>query len=121
MPLFMKFYLNTNVKKEKRIPLQAPEYKNLATLRLVNFLIIGVFALLIFEMGVFIYNKVYLSIGQIQTIAVLKNQVGAEAIDFLTLDKIRENWDKKHAATAIEISRDPFNPPVVPINTSTST
>jgi len=72
--------------------------------------VIGFFIALIFETGLFFYHNIYLSIGQIQTITTLKIQAGAETIDFPALDKVRENWDKKHAATSVEISKDPFNP-----------
>jgi len=110
MLLFMKIHFNSKEEKRNSTILQAPEYKNLATLRLINLVALGGFSLVILGIGIFMYNNIYVAIGQIQSIVVFKTQIGSEAIDFVTLDKVREKWNKKDSDTKIEIKRDPFNP-----------
>jgi len=104
----MKFPLNFHTKKEQKLALQAPEYKNLAILRMINFVCMGLFSLSILGIAFFIYTNIYSAIGQMQSIVVLKSHFGAEAIDFPTLDKVEEMWNKKHTHSNEQLTRDPF-------------
>lgn len=98
---------------QHRALLQAAEYRHFMTLRLVNLLLMTMFALFIFGGGIFMYQRIYNTIGQIQVITVLRSQLGAEAIDFANLEDIEAGYTKKYSDNVLTPTRDPFHPVVV--------
>ena len=69
--------------------------------------------MLVFTLGgsvYFIYNNIYQTIGEIQSIIILKSQISTEVIDFDRLQKVNEKWNIKNNTEIPTLTRDPFNP-----------
>jgi hypothetical protein len=107
------FQVDRHGKTKERAMLQGIEYRHFTKLRLFNLLLLGISALTILSVGIFMYHRIYSTIGQIQAIGLLKNQLGAEIIDFKNLGEIEEAWKMKMSTTTPAIPRDPFSPIVV--------
>lgn len=89
--------------------LQAAEYRHFMTLRLINILMMAMFALLIFGGGIFMYQRIYNTIGQIQVITILRSQLGAKVIDFTNLEAIEAGYTQKYSENTLTPTRDPFH------------
>jgi hypothetical protein len=109
---------NNKSQNKRAIFLQASEYRHFMALRLINIIIIGVFALAILGVSAYVYEKIYNTIGQVQNITVLRSNLGSEIIDFNALDDVEERWTQKHTISTTTIARDPFKSVV---KTATST
>lgn len=81
------------------------QYSKLKTFSLVIFVVL----LVAMISGVFyIFKNVYYAIEQIESIVVLKSELGLEVINFELFEKVKGEWEKKQAETILP-SRDPFN------------
>jgi len=101
--------------------LQSAEYKYFSTLRMVNMVVIIIFALAMLALGIFVHQRIYIAIGQIQTISALQGNLGTESIDFNKLDRVESDWQKKHDTGTLQVTRDPFNQAVSVAQNTTST
>lgn len=101
--------------------LQSAEYRYFSILRLINIVVISIFALAMLVLGIFVHQRIYIAIGQIQTIGALENNLGTESIDFNKLDRVESGWQKKHGTDTLQVTRDPFNQIIVAGPNTTST
>ena len=107
------FRPNKHQKIKREAILQAVEYRHFTKLRFVNLLILGISILIVLATSIFMYERIYSTIGQIQIINLSKNQLGSEIIDFKTLEETEIAWQAKYSTSTLPIGRDPFNAIVV--------
>ncbi len=86
-----------------------PGYKHYSYLRLVSFLIIGVIGIIIMGGIFFVYNNIYIAIGQTQAFINLDQNLTIEIIDFTKYERVDKAWKDKYSDEEIVITRDPFN------------
>ena len=67
----------------------------------------------------FVYYRVTNTIGQVQSIIILRSELGVDPINFGRLEKVQAAWEAKHATTTLSIARDPFQPAPPPSSSST--
>lgn len=93
----------------KENPIEIPEYKRYSYLRLVSFLIVGAIGIIMMGGIFFIYNNIYVAIGQTQAFINLDQNLTIEIIDFTKYDRVDKAWQDKYSEEEIMITRDPFN------------
>lgn len=100
--------LNLKFLQTNKNELDIPEYRQFSKLRLLSILIIGFFVTIL-SIGIyFVYNNIYETINEIQSIVVMKSEFGAEIINFDSLEKVKTNWNLKHQNNNLELKRNPF-------------
>lgn len=96
--------------KKQENTYRAPEYKQFLKLRLLSFTIIGILILTIMLGIFFIYQNIFLTIGQAEQIILDKSNLTAlEIIDFTKFDNVKKLWEEKNSALMPTAIRDPFN------------
>ncbi len=86
-----------------------PEYKHYSLLRLISFLMIGLIGITIIGGAFFVYNNIYIAIGQTQVFMNIDQSLAIEVIDFAKYDRVDKTWQDKYSDEELVISRDPFN------------
>lgn len=85
------------------------EYKQYAGLRLLSFFIIGL-AIIGIGIGLYaIYNNIYTIITRAEISLISDPTLSQEAVDFEKYDRVKQAWDERLNAKAIEIKKDPFS------------
>lgn len=85
------------------------EYKQYAGLRLFSFVIIGA-AIIGINVGLYaIYNNIYSIITRAEISFIADPTLSQEAVDFEKYDKVKQAWDGRLNAKAVEIKKDPFS------------
>ncbi len=85
------------------------EYKQYAGLRLLSFFIIC-FAIIGIGMGLYaIYNNIYTTITRAEVSLIADPTLSQEAVDFDKYDKVKQAWDERLNAGAVELKKDPFS------------
>lgn len=84
------------------------EYKHIRMFRIIYILVMGFFLFGFLQMLIFVHNRVYGSLQRVETIILLRSEIGAEAVDFDQLQRVADLWQKKYATTTKQIARDPF-------------
>ena len=93
--------------KENKI--EIPEYKRYFYLRIVSLLIVGIIGSIIIGGIFFVYNNIYIAIGQTQAFMNLDQNLTIEIIDFTKYDRVDKAWKDKYSDEELIITRDPFN------------
>jgi len=101
----------------KKNTVRIPEYKRYSYLRLVSFLIIGFVGVIIIGGIFFVYNNIYIAIGQTQAFINLDQNINIEIIDFAKYEKVDKAWKDKYSEKELVITRDPFNAVVKEVET----
>lgn len=83
-------------------------------LRLANTIVITIFFFASIWVGYFVYHRIHNTIGQVQSIIVLRSQMSTEVIDFQTLERLEETWVHRFATSTPALTNDPFTPPPPP-------
>ena len=96
------------------------EYKHTSSLRVVSIALIGFLLLTIGATMYFVYDSVATGIEQVQSIIVLRGELGVEPIDAVKFTEVERWWNIKHATTTLFFARDPFNAPAVTTTVSMS-
>lgn len=100
--------LQSNHKQEKTY--HSPEYQQFLKLRLINFSVLGILGLATIFGGYFIYQNIFLTIGQAEEIIIAKSGLSAlEVIDFTKFTKVQKTWQEKTFATSTINLKDPFS------------
>ncbi len=85
-----------------------PGYRQFGKLKIISLVVIG---LILFAFGLsiyFVYRNIYQTIGEMQSIIILKSQMNTEVINFDKLQKVKEKWAEKQTSTTPQLNRDPF-------------
>ncbi len=69
---------------------------------------IGLMAFMIFQAVIFVYTDIYQSIGRVESIILLKSELGTSAIDFERLQRVSAFGNKKYAPRVSGVFWDPF-------------
>lgn len=90
--------------------LTSVEYRHYQALRVTNMVILFLFGVGIGLVGMFLYNSIYIAIGQAQFIQGIDvAAVNGTSIDFPALERVRDAWEMKRQEEPVPDVRDPFN------------
>lgn len=96
--------------------------RQITLMRLFQMVMLGVFVCILFISILFVYQQVFLTIEQVQSIIVLDSDLRFEAIDFLRLEKVQQAWETKHTTTTVPAGTNPFiGTPTLPPATGATT
>lgn len=96
------------------------EFRSISRLRIVYILAFAVAFFVLVGTSYFVYNNVYVTIGSVDSILILRQNPQVEPIDFGRLERVKDAWDTKHNQTKIILSRDPFQSTPAVSSTSAS-
>lgn len=99
------------LKKKNKFP-QSIEYKGFQKLRVLSLFFLGLIGVVFILLIYFIYQQIFLSIEQINSVIIPKDELVQEVIDFDKFDKVKSTWNSRLENPMPEIVRDPFNPAV---------
>ncbi|MEK7623721.1 MAG: hypothetical protein AAB408_03585 [Patescibacteria group bacterium] len=86
------------------------EFQHLYSFRIVNIIVISLYAFAVSGVLLFIYARVYQTIEKVDTITALQSSLPPPTIEFDRLERVNTAWEKKHADVSLTITRDPFLP-----------
>ncbi|PIZ95770.1 MAG: hypothetical protein COX80_03500 [Candidatus Magasanikbacteria bacterium CG_4_10_14_0_2_um_filter_33_14] len=115
----MNFFKKIKSNTKPELP-QSREYNRFKKIKIVNlfslFILLGTFV----TTAYFVYNNVYKTLGQLDTLAIVNNIKNFEAINFKNYEDAVAAWDNKNQDTKeLQISRDLFNKTLI-LPTSTT-
>ncbi len=96
--------------KKKTYHLTARTYRHFSRLRIVGFVEIVFFLIILLGTIAFTYITVYKTLGTVSVEDISTKGVGVEVIDFRRLDDVSSAWNQKHATSTIPTISDPFFP-----------
>jgi hypothetical protein len=84
------------------------EYQHIQWLRIISLAISVVLTGLLGVTIFFVYNNVYNTVDNVETILTLQSDLKIEPIDFTKLDRVNQAWIEKHSTSTIILTNDPF-------------
>ena len=90
--------------------INTPEFRQVPRLRIISIFLSGVFIFFIGFAVYFVYQNIYTSLNQIETLSVIQTHSASQTIDFDTLDKVQKMWDEKYSNVESVSLRNPFTP-----------
>lgn len=99
---------------------QSREYNKLKKIKIFNLFSFVIISATFFFTFIFVYNYVYKTLGQIETISLIKNIRNFNSINFKTYEEALVSWESKNKEETVLVpNRDLFNK-VLTITTTTS-
>lgn len=95
--------------KKKTIQNRSVEYAQFKTLRLVSFLLYGVFGSVLIASMWFLYTNMYQTIGQVESISALSPNIGVQILNIDDFERVSAIVEARTAETVPQLLRDPFN------------
>jgi len=83
-------------KTQKTVLIQSRDYKRLKKIKVFNWFSFLIVVLTIASTSWFVYNDVYKTIGQIETLAIIKNIKSFESINFKLYEDTTKAWEEKN-------------------------
>ncbi|KKQ27818.1 MAG: hypothetical protein US42_C0005G0043 [Candidatus Magasanikbacteria bacterium GW2011_GWC2_37_14] len=110
MLLFMWLLNKLQSKHQQEKTYHSPEYQQFLKLRLINISVFTLLGLATILGCLFIYQNIFLTIGQAEEIIIAKSGLSSlEVIDFTKFEKVEKIWQEKIQTTTSTNFNDPFN------------
>lgn len=97
--------------KQQAIKNRSVEYSQFKTLRLISFLLYGVFGMVLIVSMWFLYTRMYQTIGQVESISALSPAIGVQVLELDDFDNVRNILEARNTQRVPRLVRDPFNTP----------
>ena len=113
--------MNLHFTRSRRPPAEiyGREYRHTPILRILSLFMLMILLALASATAFFTYYRVTIAISQVQSIIILRSELGVDPINFELLEKVQAAWETKHATTTLSIARDPFQAAPAPSTSST--